>query len=121
MNNFRDIRAQFVESLVEKRGNYVILIRCITGYVNTNKRLYKMGVVNSLDCRCGFSPQDLNHIFWACPLLVVQRQKLCNRLIQLKMQQPFSIEYVLDNINKRLAIMIYKFMHKSESILSLKM
>jgi len=79
MTNFRNIKVQFVERLVQERREYVTLIRCITDYVNTNKRLYKMGVVNSPDCGCGFYPQDLNHVFWACPLLLAQRQKLYNR------------------------------------------
>jgi len=33
MNNFREIRNNFVEKLAYKRREYIILIKIITGYV----------------------------------------------------------------------------------------
>jgi len=77
MTNFRDINVQFVEKFAYKRKNYITLIRIITGYMNTNNRLFKIGFIDLPTCNCGsinFVPQNLNHIFWACLLLVIQRK-----------------------------------------------
>jgi len=117
MTNFNDTKIQFIERLTHKRKDCIILTRIITGYMNTNKRLFKMRV-DSSDCVCGFSPQDLNHLFRACPLLNDQRQRLYHCLIQLELQHPFSIEYLLRNINKTIATVICKFMYDRKQIKS---
>jgi len=70
---------QFIDKLAFKRKDAVILIRIISGHMNTNNRSFKMGLIESLDYN-GFSSQDLNYLFWACPLLTEQRQKLCSCL-----------------------------------------
>jgi len=100
----------------------MLLLYCdFSGYTNTNKRLFRIGFVVSPDCNCGYSPQDLNHLFWACPLLGEQRQKLCSRLRQLKLQSPFSIEYLLGNINKSVTNAMCKFIHKIENKLNVRL
>jgi len=99
MANFKDINIQFIEKFAYKRRDYIILNRIITNYSNTNKRLFKIGLIDSSACNCDFSPQELNHLFWACPL---QRQKIYYSLKQLKLQEPFSIEYLLENIGKKI-------------------
>jgi len=54
MNNFRDINIKFIEKLAYKRREYTILIRVISGYANTKNRMFKMKLVDSLACDCGF-------------------------------------------------------------------
>jgi len=63
MTNFRDIKVQFIVRLANKRRNFVTLIRIIIGYINTNNRLFKIGISESPAYSCGFSSQDLNHLF----------------------------------------------------------
>jgi len=45
MTNFKDIKIQFIERLAYKRRDFVTLIRIIIGYMNTNNRLFKMGII----------------------------------------------------------------------------
>jgi len=119
-SKFRDVKVKFVDKLVTSRRDAIALLRILSGYTNTNNRLFKMGIADSPDCNCGYSPQDLNHLFWACPLLIEQRQKLCLRLHQLKLQNPFSIESLLGNINKEVAIAICKFINNMEGKLNVR-
>jgi len=65
-----------------------------------------MGRVESPACNCGFVTQDLNHLFWACPLFVTQREKLYRLLRSRNLQDPFSVEYLLENIDKILLLFV---------------
>jgi len=56
MNNFRDIKIKFIEKLAYKRRDYIVLMRIISEYYNTNYRLFRMGVVESPACNCSFPP-----------------------------------------------------------------
>jgi len=118
IDNFSDIKVKFLKKLI-KRKDAIAFIRIISGYINTNNRLFKMGIVRSPDCNYDYTPQDLNHLVWVCRLLIEQKQKLCPRLYQLKLQNPFSIEY-LGSINKPIAIAICKFINKIESKLNVR-
>jgi len=92
-----------------------MLSKIITGYGNTRLRLYKMRCIESPACNCGYESQDLNHLFWACPLLANQRQSLCeSSLRQIKLQDPFSMEYLIGNLGKKVAFLICKFGHEIE-------
>jgi len=98
----------------------MILIRGISGYAYTKNRMFKMKLVDSPACDCGFASQDLNHLFGACPLLGSQREKLYHLLRQRNMQKPFSVEYLLGNINKSIASVIYKFILVTEKVLNIR-
>jgi len=120
MNNFRKINIKFIEKLAYRRREYTSLFRIISGYANTQYRLFRMGVVDFPACSCGFLIQDLN-LFWACPILDNQRKKLYHSLKICKFQSPFSVEYLLDNINKRIASIICNFVLKIGESLNIKM
>jgi len=63
--------------------------------------------------------QDINHIFWACPILVKERKEMYEILRKLKLQDPFSIEYQLGNLNKKIAAIISKYIERSNSMLEI--
>jgi len=115
MNNFNNLKVNFVEKLAYKRREYTILSRIITGYGNTRLRLYKMRRIESPACNCGYESQDINHLFWSCPLLANQRQSLCVSLRQIKLQDPFSVEYLIGNLGKKVASLICNFIHEIET------
>jgi len=121
MNHFREINVKFVENLVYKRRGFTTLLRILTGYVNTFNRLFRMDLVKSPICKCGLSSQDLNHLFWACPILDNQRTKLLWSLKIYKLQSPFSVEYLLGNINKRIASIICNFILEIENAFNIKL
>jgi len=51
--------------------------RVITGYPYTRAYLYKMKLIDSPMCNCGnCAIQDLNHVFWACPIFSEERSKI---------------------------------------------
>jgi len=45
INNFKNINISFIEKLAYKRRDYMTLPRVVTGYVNTNNRLFKKGLL----------------------------------------------------------------------------
>jgi len=47
--NFRKVKIGFIENLAYKKKDHVILIRIITGYANTNNRLFKLGIITPLN------------------------------------------------------------------------
>jgi len=50
-----------------------MLTRIITGYPGTNAYLFKR-VRDSPKCLYGPITQDMNHIFWACPVKSGERE-----------------------------------------------
>jgi len=69
-----------------------------------------MGLAESPQCMCDFEEQDLNHLFWACPLLIVERAKMIMVLRQLKLYGPYSVEMLLGNLNKKIVLCV-TFLH----------
>jgi len=68
-----------------------------------------MRLVDSPMCKCGRDIQDVNHMFWAYLILVSERNKMYGIFRSLKLLDPFSIEYLLGNINKKIAAIILKY------------
>jgi len=68
-----------------------------------------MRLFESLGCCCGEVNQNLNYIFWICPILNSERKKLLTLLRALNLFDSFSIEYLLGNINKKIAAVLLKF------------
>ncbi|KYN03014.1 hypothetical protein ALC62_06108 [Cyphomyrmex costatus] len=70
INRFNNLKITQVKNLMkgEKRANLVLVSRLVTRYMCIKERLFRMKMVESPVCMCGEHPQDINHIFWACPL-----------------------------------------------------
>jgi len=66
IRNFKNIKLKFLINLNERRSNYGISSRIISGYPYTKDRLFKMGLVNTPSRKCGELIQNMNHIFWVC-------------------------------------------------------
>jgi len=75
LNNFKEIKFKFLRKLTINNKDYKILNRVVTGYLYTKAYLYKMRLIDSPMCNCGKAIQDLNHVFWACPILSNERSK----------------------------------------------
>ncbi|EFN65457.1 hypothetical protein EAG_02275 [Camponotus floridanus] len=59
-------------------------------------RDYKCGIVEHLDCPCGSSQQDINHVLWSCPLLSGSRVQLTKALERvLNVPPPYNIFEIL--------------------------
>jgi len=61
---------------------------------------------------CGEISQNLNHIFWTCPLLNEKRDVMYKILRELKLFDPFSLEYLIGNLNRKIANVIINFSKK---------
>jgi len=108
-NNFNNINIETAKKFTKNGTDCKILIRIVTGYSGTNLYLFKRQLIDSPRCPCGEAAQDLNHIFWACPILNVERERLIILLRKLQLFDPFSIEYVLGNLNKKFTAILVKF------------
>jgi len=121
INYFPDIKFKFVRSISKKKKDFKNLNRLVTGYSYTKLFLYKMNLVDSPNCACDTDIQDINHIFWACPLLINDRKAMCKILRKLELQDPFSIEYLLGNLNGKIAAIISNYIEKANCILKLSL
>jgi|GEM_PF-3876030 len=121
MNNFRETNVRFVENLIYKRKGFTNLIRVLTYYANTYHRLFRMKLVESPAYHGGFPSQYLNHLFWVCPILDYQKKKLLNSLRLCKLQSPFSVEYLLGNIDRKIASIICNFILEIENCFDMKL
>jgi len=109
LRNFNEINLYTVMKFSKNRVESGILIRIITGYPGTKSQLFKRQLIDSPSCICGETFQDLNHIFGACPTLDFEREKLFILLRKLNLYDPFSVEYLLGHLNKKIAAIIIKF------------
>jgi hypothetical protein len=69
INNFLKIDLKGLTKFRLNKGHFGTIIRITTGLAFTNMRKHKIGLVKSPSCSSSYEEQDLNHIFWACPLL----------------------------------------------------
>jgi len=118
LNNFADIKFKFIRKISSKKKDCKNLNRLVTGYSYTRLFLYRMRLVESPICKCNTAIQDINHIFWACPILVRERKEMYKILRDLK-QVSFSIEYLLGKLNRKIAAIIYKYIKKTNSKLEI--
>jgi len=109
LKNLKSLNIQSALRFTRNRSECQILSRIITGYSGTNLQLYKRRLIDSPNCSCDEASQDPNHIYWACPILEFEREKLILLLRGLKLFNPFSIEYLLGNINKKISAILVKF------------
>jgi len=109
LNNFNDIKFKFLRRITKNKKDYESLIRLVTGYSYTRAYLYKMRLADSLLYKCERESQDINHVFWSCPIIVNERNKMYDILRGLKLLDPFSIEYLLGNLNKKIAAIMLKY------------
>jgi len=92
--NFSDIKFPFIKKITKNKKECGSLSRIITGFPMTKTYLFKMKIANSLKCLCGTLNQDLNHLFWECPILTSERFLLYKILRKLNLMDSFSIEFV---------------------------
>lgn len=107
-----DIRQ--IKKLRLNRDDGCTLSRAITGYAYTNQLKYKIGVNDSPDCDCGFTLQDINHIFWNCQLNSGPRVDLINSLSKKNLFPLFTIKHVLALLYVDIARAIIKFIRMSK-------
>jgi len=91
LNNFKEIKFKFLRKLNTNFKDCVIMNRVITDYSYTRAYLYKMRLIDSPMCNCGNAIQDLNHVFWACPILSEERSKMYRILKRLKTSRSFFV------------------------------
>lgn len=113
MRDFDSINIRSLRGFDLHRMDFCRLIRVITGYPYTNQYLYKIGLMDSPECECGFVNQDMNHILWACPRFQVQREDFINFLIHKKLFPPFSIQFLLANLEAKIAKNLVKFFNST--------
>jgi len=91
LNNFSEIKFEFIRRIVRSKGDGRSLVRLVTGYTYTKAYLYKMNLVESTACMCNFEYQDINHIFWSCPILKEERRIMVVTLRVLKIRFRWNI------------------------------
>ena len=104
VNNFRGITLNSLKKF-KKKNLKSSMTRIIAGYPFTNSRKLKLGLAVSADCGCGHKDQDMNHIFWSCPIFNTDRDKLLHGLRKYGLMDPFSLEYVINNMNSNKKIL----------------
>lgn len=69
--------------------------RSRANHYNLNSSLYRVNIVSSPACQCGFSDQNLDHIFWHCPEFTEDRKNMINKLSLLGHKVPYNIKTFL--------------------------
>jgi len=121
LKNFCEINLNLIKKFIKSPADCMLLTRIVTGFPRTNSYLFKMKVTTSPGCCCGAELQNLNHIFWACPMLNYERRKLLILLRALKLFDPFSIEYLIGNLNKKIAVIMIRFARTANSKLDISL
>lgn len=92
------------------------LIRIRTGHCLTNKHKFRIGVADSPYCECG-AIEDLNHIFFECPINIIPHYDIYQKLVTCKMPTPIDIRTVLQHNNFEASIVLTTFLKKNEIFL----
>lgn len=65
------------------RNQTTLINRMRAGHCRINSLLYRLNIVDTAECECGHSNQDLNHLLWECTRFDGQRTKLTKDLIRI--------------------------------------
>jgi len=103
--NLLDIKFKFLRKISRKKNDCGILIKLVTGYSYTRAYLHKMSLADLPKCMCNYDNQDISYIFWSCPK--EERKLIYDALRVLKLQDPFSVGYLLGNLNKKKLLQPY--------------
>ncbi|KYN04625.1 hypothetical protein ALC62_04497 [Cyphomyrmex costatus] len=118
MEKFQNVKVAPIRKIMRnnKRLKWSLISRTICGYTFVQRRLFRLNLADSPICDCGESPQDINHIAWSCPCLVNPRKDLIRVLRECKLLQPFSIEYLIGNMNNKIACALSKFLIEAQKL-----
>lgn len=101
----RKIRKRLTSMLIRMRMNHC----CIPVH------LHKIHIKDSSLCECGIDEGDLNHIFFACPLL--NHSRLFESLISQKMPLPTHIQELLSSKNPNIHKSLTQFINSNNLLL----
>ncbi|XP_074107219.1 uncharacterized protein LOC141532670 [Cotesia typhae] len=87
-------------------------IRMRLNHYNLNSSLHRKNFIESSACPCGSPDQDLNHIFFKCPIYQDQRKMLNNILSKLYNPAPTDITPLLANPSNKIAYILSNFLNK---------
>ena len=98
-------------SNIEKidRKRIVTFSRMRSNHYNLAASLFRKNMNSSPACACGFESEDLNHFFWACPLLESFRPQLTRALRRRRIFPPYNIESLIANPTIRIISAIMSF------------
>ena len=83
--------------------------RCRSGHYSLASSLAKIGLASNSKCECGNELQDINHIFWQCPLYNQQRHDFVTNLNHMYIFLPNSCSSLLYKPTSKLCKLIYSF------------
>lgn len=91
------------------RRHITTIIRMRTGHCLTKSHLYRMGLKEDAYCECG-QIEDLNHIFFECPINQIPNFNIYNEIIRTNIPAPFDISIILGNLNLQTIKILIKFL-----------
>lgn len=108
-NHFSQIR-WFDKIPYKNRRQITTIIRMRTGHCCTKLHLFKIKVKDDPFCDCG-QIEDLNHIFFECPINQIDDFNVYSQLIKVGVTAPLNIEVVLGKPNAEIIDIINKFLN----------
>ena len=83
-----------------------------SGHYNLGESLYKIKVVNTPICVCGYECENLNHTIWQCNSYNDQRKELIKSMVKLFNTLPLNIEMLIAKPNVVACSLILSFLEK---------
>lgn len=93
--------------------------RLRAGHSGFRKHLFRIGLAEDESCVCGFSSQDLNHVFWACPATRDHTEVLVASLVSLKFFPPYEIRSLSFSGEPEILNSILKFIRDIKEVCDL--
>lgn len=98
------------------RKHITSLTRIRSGHCLMAKHKHRIGLAESPHCECG-QVEDLNHIFFDCPINILPDYDIYKKLIDCKIPTPININTVLSSLNFDASIVLTTFLKKNKIIL----
>ncbi|XP_030754483.1 uncharacterized protein LOC115881211 [Sitophilus oryzae] len=92
------------------RRHITTVIRMRTGHCCTKKHLHKIKAIEDPRCECG-TVEDLNHIFFECPINFIPTMDLYGKFINMKFDAPITIFSIFQKPNEGLVNLILSFLN----------
>ncbi|CAG5089914.1 Protein of unknown function, partial [Cotesia congregata] len=92
------------------RRSVTSINRLRSGHHSLNVCLFKYGIVQSPSCNCGDADESPNHILFQCSLYDCQRAEFIKVLTIFLGHTPYSVEFLLGNLNQGILNCLCKFL-----------
>ena len=108
-----ELKSELNNFINQKKGLIILKL----GHISLNDSLYKIKILDSPQCQCGFERQNLDHILWCCINFSQERKVLLDKLAKYNLFPPLTVNTFLVKPNIKVMKFLLDFVKKCNLVI----